>query len=172
MTFNLFIYVLTYSFLICLLTVSLLSSYWSRWFKLMIVLMVPIAIVSAHHTWRQAQGWPSQTDVPKQFLLNGAIVEEPDTDNNIEGAIFLWLTDLHQHQIEQEPRAYRIAYDEKLHLNIQQALRKMRDGQLQLGEVNTVANDSGKSNPNKTLGELKKMVIEFRDLPDPALPEK
>lgn len=172
MNFNLFSHVLAYSFLLSLLLLSLLYSRWHWTAKLVFVILVPASCLLGYNTWRQAQGWPSHTLVPARFMLNGAIVEEPDPENATKGGIFLWLTDLDQDQLGSEPRAYRIPYDKKLHVDVQQALKKVRDGKLQIGEYNKPVDTSASANPNRSIIGLKAKLIEFQDLPDPALPEK
>jgi len=172
MNFNLFSHVLAYSFLLSMLLLSLLHSRWHWWTKLIFVILVPAACVLGFHTWRQAQGWPSETAIPERFMLNGAIIEEPDPVEGVTGGVFLWLTDLAHHELGSEPRAYRLAYDKKLHVDIQQALRKLRDGKLQIGEVNRTGDTSESLNPNRPFGGQIEEIVRFRDLPDPALPEK
>jgi len=123
-------------------------------------------------TWRQAQGWPSNSKVPDRFMLNSAVVEEPDKELGSEGGIYIWLTDLSHQQLGSQPRAYRLGYDEKLHTGIQQALRKARNGKLQIGEVKRTIRQLDSFNPNQSVGGQEDVLINFQDLPDPALPEK
>ena len=158
-----------------LISISILSLIYSRWHWLLrcgLVFLVLIFCWFSYHGWKQAQGWPTEVDVPERFLLNGAIVEEPIPEDNLEGNIFLWLSDLDGNALSAEPRAYRMDYEQKLHVDIQQALNKMRDGQLQIGQYNRAKNNALTARANSQLGESESKVINFTPLPDPALPEK
>jgi len=105
-------------------------------------------------------------------MFNSAIVEEPDPERGVKGNIYIWITDLSNHELGSRPRAYRMGYDEQLHLDIQRAQRKVRDGKLQLGEVSRTINRIDTFNPNQSIGGQEQKLINFSDLPDPALPEK
>lgn len=169
----LFSLIIAYVALISILTFSLIYSRWHWLLKLGLICVVPVFCFMSYESWKQAQGWPTDTDVPERFLVNGAIVEEPDPEKGNEGNIFLWLIDLDNHELAAEPRAYRLDYTQKLHTEVQTALRKIRDGQLQIGEFKKPATDfSAVKKKSSRLGLVKDKQLKFFNLPDPALPEK
>lgn len=168
----LFSLALAYTSLVGIVVLSLIYSRWHWLLKFGLICTVLVLNWCSYHGWKQAEGWPTGVDVPERFLLHFAVVEEPILDKNIEGNIFLWLSDLENNKLAEEPRAYRIAYEEKLHVDIQQALNRMRDGQLQIGQYKRAKKNSTSSKFKNRLGEVAKKRINFSDLPDPALPEK
>lgn len=137
--------------------------------RLLLVLMVSGSYWIAYQGWDRAQGWPSSNPVPEKFLLHGAVIEEPDKENGVTGTIHLWLTDLSTHQPAEQPRAHVLPYSKQLHSNAQEALRNMRNGELQLGTLQLEAGN--KQAAGGYAGE-NPQLIEFSDLPKQALPEK
>jgi hypothetical protein len=168
----LFSLALAYTSLIGIAVLSLIYSRWHWLLKLLLVCMVLVFSGYSYQGWKQAQGWPTDVEVPERFLLNGAVVEEPFPEKGTEGNIFLWLSDLAGNKLSPEPRAYRLAYDEKLHVDIQQALSRMRDGKLQIGQYKPAKKEVTSAKFKNRLGNVAKKNIRFTDLPDPALPEK
>ena len=39
-------------------------------------------------------GWPSKSNLPQQFQLHWAIIDEPNKIKNTNGAIYMWVTAL------------------------------------------------------------------------------
>ncbi|MGB1011507.1 MAG: hypothetical protein ACPGVP_17445 [Thiolinea sp.] len=137
--------------------------------RLILVLLVSAAYWLAYQGWDRAQGWPSHNAVPEKFLLHGAVIEEPDKERGVSGTIFLWLSDLTEHKPAELPRAYILPYSKRLHNSAQEALRMMRNGELQMGTV--VPDEAVKQVASGFAGEVPSM-IEFSNLPKQALPEK
>ncbi|MFW1676508.1 hypothetical protein ACFVYJ_01840 [Pontibacter sp. JAM-7] len=162
---------LAYVFLTAVLLLAVISGRLHWIFKLTLLLLAIGFYWISYQGWKQAQGWPTDAVVPEQFLMHYAVVEEPDKEKGREGGIFLWLTDLKGHQLAVEPRAYRIPYDQKTHTNIQLAMKDIRNGSVQLGQRSPKPEDPVSVENKKAFGE-KKYLLEFSDLPDPALPEK
>jgi hypothetical protein len=137
--------------------------------RLLLVLMVSGSYWIAYQGWDRAQGWPSSNAVPEKFLLHGAVIEEPNKEEGVSGTIFLWLSDLTEHQPAEQPRAYVMPYSKRLHNAAQEAIRHMRNGELQLGTV--LPELSAKQVKDGNAGETPSL-IEFTNLPKQALPEK
>jgi hypothetical protein len=133
------------------------------------VLLVSGSYWLAYQGWDRAQGWPSTNPVPEKFLLHGAVIEEPDKDRGVDGTIFLWLSDLTTYQPAEQPRAYIMPYSKRLHTAAQEALRQMRNGELQMGTV--LPDEAAQQVTDGFAGEIPTM-IEFSNLPQRALPEK
>jgi hypothetical protein len=87
-----------------------------------------------------------------------AVIEGRDD----EGAIYIWAKVAEDPG--SEPRAYRLAYSEKLHQQVVSALDRSRSGTRQLG---TVTGRSG-SGP----GEQRGVSVRFDELRGRALPPK
>lgn len=172
MSFYILSHVLAFAALCGFAVLSLLTSAWPFSVRVLLVLMVPMVSTLSYQSWRHVQGWPTATDLPSRFLLNATVIVEANEKTNDEGAIYLWLTEIGDQNLHAQPRAYRLDYDAKIHLDLQQAKRKIRDGQLQIGEWNRPSQGLGNSDPNRPLSNSKQLNLTFRDLPDPALPEK
>lgn len=139
--------------------------------KLMLVIGVAALYHFSYQGWKQVQGWPSQTPLPEHFLLHASVIEEPDQEKGSMGHIFIWASTLEGSFPATEPRAYVMAYDQKIHSSLEDALRNMRNGNVQLGARKKTLTDSNKSQYLEGVGE-ENFTLEFSPLPDPELPEK
>lgn len=167
----LLILVLAYVALTALLLLAIISSriYWGA--KLGLLLAAFGLYWFSYEGWRQAQGWPSQADIPEKWLFHYAVVEEPREKDGFAGAIFIWLTDLENNEMAPEPRAFKLPYDQRTHIDIQLALKEIRHGNIQLGQRTEREEEPTDAEEKRAFGSLK-YQLEFSDLPDPALPEK
>jgi len=137
--------------------------------RLLMVVLVSGSYWIAYQGWDRAQGWPSTNPVPEKFLLHGAVIEEPDKEKGVSGTISLWLSDLTRFKPAEQPRAHTMPYSRKLHTAAQEALRQMRNGELQMGTV--LPDEAARQLQDGFAGETPTMV-EFSNLPKQALPEK
>jgi len=137
--------------------------------KLLLIVIVSASYWVAYQGWDRAQGWPSNNPIPEKFLLHGAIIEEPNKEKGVNGTIYLWVNDLTEHKPSENPRAYLLPYNKRLHKASQEALRQMRNGQLQLGTV--LPKHAAKQISDGNAGEVP-TLIEFSNLPKQTLPEK
>ena len=113
-------------------------------------------------------GWPSKSQLPQEFQLHWAIIDEPDKIKNTEGAIYMWITKLDKENKNKGlPRAYKINYTRKNHEQIMQGLISLGDGVQQKGEKVKVKEDI---DIDEDLSNLQEIVI--YELPKPLLPEK
>ena len=155
--------------LLALLLLILLFSRLHWILRLFLVLIVSGSYWLTYQGWDRARGWPSSNPLPEKFLLHGAVIEEPNQAQGLDGTIFVWATDLDSHQPAEQPRAYILPYSEKLHGAAQEALRHMRNGELQLG---TVRSKPGTQQQQGSYEGEVPLNIEFSNLPKQALPEK
>ena len=156
-------------FVLALLMLVLLFSRLHWVLRLALVLVVSASYWLAYQGWDRAQGWPSHNQVPEKFLLHGAVIEEPNKEEGVSGTIFLWLSDLTEFKPAELPRAYVMPYSRRLHNAAQEALRQMRNGELQMGTV--LPDEAVKQVADGFAGETPTM-IEFSNLPKQSLPEK
>ena len=163
---------LAYVALSALLIAILLHSSHRNWLKALLLVGAPVIYWLSYQGWRETQGWPSLTHLPDRFLLHYAVIEEPDGSAGLEGALFLWLTDLDNNEIGEVPRAYELPYDRGVHRKLDAALQEIQNGNIQLGEIHRGSQNLQKTDESTSqTGELYE-GLEFARLPDPALPEK
>ena len=137
--------------------------------KYLLIIIVSTSYWVAYQGWDRSQGWPSNNQAPEKFLLHGAVIEEPNKEKGVTGTIYLWLNDLTKNQPSEHPRAYILPYSKRLHKASQEALRQMRNGELQLGTVQP--EHKAKQIAGGIAGEIP-VLIEFSNLPKQSLPEK
>lgn len=164
--------VLVYVFFLAVLILLLLNSRLNMWFKCGLLIASCIFYFFSYQGWKQSQGWSAQVTLPDKFLLHYAVIEEPDKKSNNKGSIYLWLTDLANDEPADQPRSYRIDYHQKTHVEVAKAIKKIKGGNIQLG-IKLKKNKKGKYQAKKanSIGN-NELVLEFVNLPDPALPEK
>ncbi len=162
---------IAYVFLAALLLLVLVYSRLRLGLKFALVLVAGAFYWVSFQGWQNAQGWPSATALPERFLLHFVIVEEPDEREGTAGQFYVWATSLAGNQPYSTPRAHMLPYDKGLHVKFDAAMREMRNGNLQIGEVGGDLHDPAATRDNTRIAD-KKVDIEFTDLPDPQLPEK
>ena len=162
---------LAYLFSTALLLLVLISARVSVALKVTLILVALVFDYASYQGWKQSQGWGAAVPLPDKFLLHFAVIHEPDKRKNSDGAIYLWVSDLANDQLAQQPRAYELPYDQDTHASVESAMRRAQAGNPQLGmrrrgddlpEVKRFLNELGD----------KPFDIEFVAVPDPALPEK
>jgi hypothetical protein len=162
---------IAYIFLAALLLLALIFGQ-MKWITKLLLIVVSVCFYWVSYiNWQDAQGWPSQAELPKRFLFYAVVVEEPDKAEGIEGRLFVWASDLTNDKPADTPRAYVLPYGKDLHAKLDAAQRQMRNGNLQIGEVGGELFDPQATRDNTRIAD-KKIDLEFTDLPDPQLPEK
>lgn len=160
-----------YVFLLALLLLVLTYSQLAFKFKLGLILLASCFYWLSYSTWQDVQGWPSASELPKRFLLHYAVVEEPSDKTGTKGRVFIFATDITSNRPADTPRAYSLPYGKDLHAKVDASMRKIRNGNLQLGQVGGELFDPTEARDNTRIAE-KKSELQFVDLPDPQLPEK
>jgi len=171
MTTTLWLIIFSYVFIAGLLILILINSSISYLLKLPMIILMAVFIFISYHSWKEAQGWPTASDIPDKFLLHASVIDEPDSQKREDGSIFIWATDLKSQRPADEPRAYILAYDQEVHSALEDALLNMRKGNIQIGSRKIADVDNAPAKDFSRLGE-KRITLEFSNLPDPALPEK
>jgi hypothetical protein len=160
--------VLSFAALLLLILLALLYSRWPGWMKGVLVLAVTVLYFYGNDAVHQIWGVPSADALPERFVMLAAAVDEPAGRN--PGSIFMWVSVPHEGTNKLEPRAYRVPYTKELHAQIDQGVRKGRDGISQMGTAEAKAGNA------RGAGWLKpgndEQEIKIRDLPSPQLPEK
>lgn len=158
-----------FSVLLALAALALLWSHWPAWSKVLLAIGVTGFSFFGHHAVRELGGLPSQEPLPARFLMLAAAVDEPTSKG--AGTIFLWVSEIVEGRSGLAPRAYRVPYTKNLHSQVDEGLKRSKDGVAQMGtsEVKQAGQRGG-------YGWLKpgadEQEIRIRDLPSPQLPEK
>jgi hypothetical protein len=160
--------VLSFAALLLLLLMALLWSRWPGWLKGVLVLAVTGLYFYGNDAVHQIWGVPSTDALPERFVMLAAAVDEPTSKGG--GSIFLWVSVPREGVNKLEPRAYRVPYNKELHAQIEQGVRKGKDGISQQGTAQS------KPGTSRGMAWLRpgndEQEIKIRDLPSPQLPEK
>ena len=102
--------------------------------------------------------------------LDGVVIEEPNKERGVEGAIYVWVTALDGNRPGGAPRAYRLPYLKDTHSQLSESQRKSRNGVRQVGSIERSGGGTGnawfKINPDN------KIKLRVSDAPATRLPEK
>lgn len=139
--------------------------------KLVLVCLTTALYFFSYQGWKQVQGWATQTAVPEHFLLHASVIEEPDLEEGNKGKIFIWASKLEGSFPVSEPRAYVVPYGQELHSSLEEALRNMRNGNVQIGMSASAEEGTRDEEYSGRIGNDLDEII-FMTLPDPSLPEK
>jgi hypothetical protein len=161
--------VLAYAALVLIAVLALLWSPWPRWLKAGLALGATLLYFFGHEAVHGLLGVASRDALPENFVVVAAMVEEPSAQNH--GALYLWVRPLHDGVAEAEPRAYRLAYTRKLHEQINEGLKKGRDGVSQMGTAE-VRGGRARGVGGWLQPGADEQEVRIRDLPVPQLPEK
>lgn len=141
----------------------------SRWWKTAIVLLCSCSYSMLYLGLRETQGWAAAETLPPRFVLLASVIEEPVKDKT-KGEIFVWLQPMQDNRPSGEPRAFRLPYEKGLHSLFDEAIKKTKRGNTQMGTTEPRVGPRGFSwfrpSGNETL------QIRLRDLPASQLPEK
>jgi hypothetical protein len=159
---------LSFAALLFLLLAALLWSRWPAWLKTLLIVAVSTLYFYGHHTLEQLAGRPSSSPLPQRFVVLAAAVDEPTSRTS--GWIYLWVSELADERSALAPRAYRLHYSKPLHTEVEQGLKRGREGVSQMGTAEV------KAGQRKGFGWLlpgnDEQEVKIRDLPAPQLPEK
>ena len=161
--------VLAYAALVVIAVLALMWSPWPRWLKTGLALGATVLYFFGHEAVHALMGVASRDALPERFVMVAAMVEEPTA--NRQGALYLWVRPLHDGVAEPEPRAYRLAYSRQLHEQINEGLRKGRDGVSQMGTAQ-VRGGRGRGLSSWLQPGADEQEVRIRDLQVPQLPEK
>lgn len=153
-----------------LLLVLCLATGWRRWVKVLMIAVVTVSYFVANYTFEDMLGWPTPRMLPEKFIIVSAVIEEPNKERGVEGAIYLWVTALDGNRPAGAPRSYRLPYQKDAHSQLSEAQRKSRQGIRQVGTVERAGGGSGsawfKVNADN------KLKLKVSDAPVTRLPEK
>jgi hypothetical protein len=160
--------ILGFAVLLFVTLVALLWSHWPAWLKGVLITGVTVLYFYGHEAVHSIWGIPSTDALPPKFVMLSAVVQEPT--NKTPGLLYLWVSKIGDNGPTLEPRAYQLPYSRKLHTQIDEGIKKGRDGISQVGTAEVKAGNG------RGLGWLRpgndEQEIKISDLPSPQLPEK
>lgn len=155
--------------LIFLLACLCVHGHLSRTWKTGVVLLCTLAYSMLYIGLRETQGWAAAETLPPRFVLLASVIEEPVKDKS-KGEIFVWLQPMQDNRPNGEPRAFRLPYEKGLHSLFEEATKKTRRGNTQMGTTEPRVGPRGFSWLRPSGNES--LQIRLRDLPSSQLPEK
>ena len=153
-----------------LLLVLCLATGWRRWVKVLMIAIVTCSYFVANYTFEDMLGWPTPRMLPEKFAIVSAVIEEPNKERGVDGAIYLWVTPLDSNRPVVVPRAYKLPYQKDNHTQLSEAQRKSRQGIRQVGVVERAGGGSGSS--WFKVNADNKIKLRVSDAPATRLPEK
>ena len=72
-----------------LLLVLCLATAWKRWIKILMIVAVTVTYFIANFTFEDMLGWPTPRMLPEKFAIVSAVIEEPNKERGVDGAIYL-----------------------------------------------------------------------------------
>ena len=160
--------ILAYAALLLLTALALLWSRWPGWLKAVLVAAVTGLYFFGHSTAHSLLGMPSTAALPERFVMLAAVVEEPSQKQ--AGALYVWISPIAEGRSATNPRAYKLPYTRRLHEQIDNGIKKGRDGVSQMGNAEIKAGQGGGQSWLQPGNDEQEITI--RDLPVPQLPEK
>jgi hypothetical protein len=161
-----------YAVLAFLVLALCLFTRWSVWVKTLSILVVTGFCLLSYDVLLGLLGYPAKQDLPARFVFHSAVVIAPDKNKQDSGRVYLWLSEITPDGPTRLPRAYEIPFDKELGNQVQEGLRRSKEGLVQIGE--TLENE--KRNSAGVLGGIvtkaNSQRFRLKDLPEPALPEK
>jgi len=161
--------ILSYAVLLLLVACALLWSRWPVWMKTVVVAGVTVLYFYGHAAVHSIWGVPSADALPERFLMLSAVVREPSARD--PGSLYLWVSEMREGESPHEPRAYRLPYTKALHAQIDEGLKRGRDGISQMGTARRKLDKPGGGAFGLEPG-ADEQEIKIKDLPVPELPEK
>ncbi len=153
-----------------LLLILCLATAWKRWIKIAMIVVVTATYFIANHTFEDMLGWPTPRELPEKFAIVSVVIEEPNKDRGVDGAIYLWIAPLDSNRPVTTPRAYKLPYLKDTHSQLADVQRKSRQGIRQIGVVERGGGGSGSS--WFKVNADNKIRLRVSDAPITRLPEK
>lgn len=143
--------------------------------KLVLIVAVIAYMFTIWHGIKSYEGWPTSIKPPTEAYYIRGYAVEPDPENHIKGAIYVWLipfkpsgSRIDYKSAPGEPRAYKLPYSEQLEGTINTANKEAGSGKavvLKKGKSKT--NKHGLGGATTSHGQYKAYV-----LPPPSPPTK
>lgn len=100
-------------------------------YKLLAVLVVTGFYWIQYEALQQYTGWPSNDDLPEQFVLVATEVQEPNKQTGQPGIMYWWVRDSSEPDLP--PRVYQLPYQSDIHEKTEQVIEEQKKGGLYIG---------------------------------------
>ena len=167
-----------------LISALLLSIYFYTSFtkktKFITIVITSIFYVYTWKGYESVLGWPTFEELPENFKINWAIIEEPNKRLRKAGGLYLWIVELDESGKKiGKPRSHNLYWNEDNQRLVQSALHKLQEGEQLNGKktygVVNKDNDGNKANQyDQQSGEPEEGItsFEFFEVLPPSLPPK
>ena len=173
MSTEVFFIIICYVFIGFLLILFNLRTTYHWIIKSSLIIITLVFYIFTYKSFTNLVGWPTSASLPERFRLISAQIYEPNTLLNIEGAIYLWVTNMDDLAGLGVPRSFKINYNKELHEKISKSLVNLKNGVPQMGEN---LDDEKKGIISSLLKKEKittvSTTLNFVDIPNQLLPEK
>jgi predicted membrane metal-binding protein len=106
------------------------------WIKAAAIVVTSAFFIEAFFATKGLLGWPQSGSLPARFQLLWVRVVEPDLKTGDQGAVFLWVESVDEHNVpEGIPRSYRLPYTRPLADRSSRARDEILRGRPQQGSV-------------------------------------
>ena len=174
------ILILAYLFITILLLSICLHTSFSKKTKLLTIIISTGFYVASWKGYESILGWPTFEELPENFQINWAIIEEPNKRLKKEGSLYLWIVELDEFGKKfGKPRSYNLYWNEDNQKLVQSALHKLQEGEQLNGKktygvVNKDNEGKESTQYDQTSGEPEEggPSFEFFEVPPPSLPPK
>lgn len=156
------ILVLAYAVPVVLLVSGWLVWGQRSWFRVLVLVVLPVFYILHFKGLEMIEGWPSDTGLPEVFELLSSDVVEPNMEREQAGQIHIWA----KVEGQLEPRAFILPYDRDLHEMLFRAKRKLDQGIRQQGRFR------GREKTGAGVSASSDRELEFGDVPPRVLPPK
>ena len=173
------ILIFAYLFIATLLLSLCLYTNFSKKTKFFTIIISSVFYV---YTWKGYEfilGWPTFEELPDNFQINWAIIEEPNKIMKKDGGLYLWVTELDSlGKKVGEPRSHNLYWNDDNQKLVLSALHKLQEGeQLNGKKTYGVINKDNEGKESKqydqsTEQEEENPSFEFFEVPPPSLPPK
>lgn len=120
-----FILVLTFLFYL------MLRSELKPGYKFIAVFVAAGFYLVQYESLQQFTGWPTNDDLPDEFVLIASDVTEPNQKTGQRGIMYWWLKD--SKDVNLPPRVYALPYQPEMHKKTQQVIEEQKKGNLYMG---------------------------------------
>ena len=174
------ILIFAYIFIATLLLSLCLYTDFSKKTKFFTIIISSVFYV---YTWKAYEfilGWPTFEELPDNFQINWAIIEEPNKRIKKDGSLYLWVTELDPFgKRVGEPRSHNLYWNDDNHKLVQSALHKLQEGEQLNGKKtygvinkDNEGNESTQYDQSTVEQEEGNPSFEFFEVSPPSLPQK
>lgn len=100
--------------------------------KISAVIVVSVFYWVQYESLQQYTGWPSHDELPQNFILLAAYVQEPGKQSGEAGAMYWWVRDSTRPDLP--PRVFELPYEAEMHEQAARIVAEQKKGSVYLGK--------------------------------------